>query len=504
MAIAGIPVSTSTEMTPEVLDRFYTQDPMHGLAEQFSYVATTGLEESVDLFGEPSKFFMTPSLKQQMKNFFITESYDPQDPKYADPEAINEHIADMGKLFDYDLQGLMEAAPLGAFNPVVGLTFPMHKNLLMTTVFDKGAIPKDVAAGPQFTLTMETRTLYSPDGREIDMFLEQDKIKDVVEAAVPRKDIILALPEDQQTDVLKLLGVTNKTTTTNISRSTRVTKVIIKNVYVLKGAEIYDPTDTDNPIKPATADGVANAVISIPPIHFVASYGQYDYSFQERLDLKVATNAGTTKDVYGNKMVPLEDKEKQIKSITGDKDATGSTFSLLKAKQAKVTKKSIKISWNKVKGAESYVIHGSKCGKKNKYVKFGTDTGTSYTQKKLKKGTYYKYIVVAEGNGKTRAISKTIYIATKGGKFGNHKVVKVKKSKVKLKKGKIAKIKAVAKAASKKLKVKKHRKLSYETSNPKVVKVLKNGKIKAVGKGSCVVYVYAQNGVYKAVKVKVK
>ena len=101
-------------------------------------------------------------------------------------------------------------------------------------------------------------------------------------------------------------------------------------------------------------------------------------------------------------------------------------------------------------------------------------------------------------------ISKTIYIATKGGKFGNHKAVKVKKSKVKLKKGKTARIKAVAKAASKKLKVKKYRKLSYETSNPKVVKVLKNGKIKAVGKGSCVVYVYAQNGVYKAVKVKVK
>ena len=227
----------------------------------------------------------------------------------------------------------------------------------------------------------------------------------------------------------------------------------------------------------------------------------------ERKNVKIVipkTYAGTTKDVYGNKMVPLEDKEKQIKSITGNKDATGSTFSLLKAKQAKVTKKSIKISWNKAKGAESYVIYGSKCGKKNKYVKLGTVTGTSYTQKKLKKGTYYKYIVVAEGNGKTRAISKTIYIATKGGKFGNHKAVKVKKSKVKLKKGKTARIKAVAKAASRKLKVKKYRKLSYETSNPKVVKVLKNGKIKAVGKGSCVVYVYAQNGVYKAVKVKVK
>ena len=29
-----------------------------------------------------------------------------------------------------------------AYNSVVGITFPMHKNLLMTTVFDKGAIPK--------------------------------------------------------------------------------------------------------------------------------------------------------------------------------------------------------------------------------------------------------------------------------------------------------------------------------------------------------------------------
>ena len=52
--------------------------------------------------------------------------------------------------------------------------------------------------------------------------------------------------------------------------------------------------------------------------------------------------------------------------------------------------------------------------------------------------------------------------------------------------------------------MKKHRKLSYETSNPAVAKVLKNGKIKAVGKGSCNVYVYAQNGVYKKVKVTVK
>lgn len=296
MAISGNVVDTQPD-SPNLLDRFYTQDDMHGLAEQFAAVAQSGLDEAIDLFGEPSKFFLTPSLKNQMREFFISESFDPADPMYSSPSAIDEHNQDMARLFEHDLKGLMEAAPLGAFNPVVGLTFPMHKNLLMTTVFDKGAIPKDVAAGPQFTLTMETRTLYSPDGREIDMFLEQDKIKDIVEAAVPRKDVIIKLPEDQQTDVLRLLGVTNKTTTANISRGTRVTKVIIKDVYVQAGDEIYDPEDTETPIKKATKDGVANLVKAIEPINFVAAYGQYDYAFQKRIDLRVVSDAqGTTRD----------------------------------------------------------------------------------------------------------------------------------------------------------------------------------------------------------------
>ena len=298
MAISGIAVGNQSEITPEVLDRFYAQDDMHGLAEQFADVAKAGLSESVDIFGEPSKFFMTPSLKNQMKNFFINETYDAADPKFADPRAIREHMEDYGRLFDNDLKGLMESAPLGAFNPVVGLTFPMHKNLLMTTVFDKGAIPKDVAAGPQFTLTMETRTLFSPDGREIDMFLEQNKIKDIVEASVPKKDIILPLPEDQQTNVLKLLGVTTNTTTANISTATRVSAIIIKDVYLTAGALYFDKTDAANPIKTVAegSEGIYQAVINIKPIHFKASYGQYDRTFQERIDLRVADSASTVRD----------------------------------------------------------------------------------------------------------------------------------------------------------------------------------------------------------------
>lgn len=298
MALVGTPVGQQTVVTEEQLERFYSKNVMRPLAEQFLGVVKAGLNEQVDIFSEPSKFFMNPGLKHQMKNMFINESFDKNDPDMQSPQAIKEHTDAMNALFEHDLMGMMEAAPLGAFNPTVGITFPMHKNLLMTTVFDKGAIPKDVAAGPQFTLTMETRTLYSPiDNREIDMFLEQDKIKDIVESAVPRKEVVIALPEDQTTDVLGLLGAVNNGVS-NISRSTRVVKLIVDQVWVEEGDEFYD-TATQKIKKAAAGDvGLKQAVLTINPIHFVAAYGQYDRTFQQRIDMRVATaaNAATTRN----------------------------------------------------------------------------------------------------------------------------------------------------------------------------------------------------------------
>ena len=85
-------------------------------------------------------------------------------------------------------------------------------------------------------------------------------------------------------------------------------------------------------------------------------------------------------------------------------------------------------------------------------------------------------------------------------KLGNKK----KRTKITLKARKTAKIKAVEIRADKKKKIMKHRKLAYESSNVKVAKVTGSGKIKAVKKGKCKIWVYAQNGVYKEIKVTVK
>ena len=55
-----------------------------------------------------------------------------------------------------------------------------------------------------------------------------------------------------------------------------------------------------------------------------------------------------------------------------------------------------------------------------------------------------------------------------------------------------------------KKKVSIHRKVAWESDNLNVAKVNSKGKITAVGKGTCYVYAYAQNGVAAKIKVTVK
>lgn len=187
-------------------------------------------------------------------------------------------------------------------------------------------------------------------------------------------------------------------------------------------------------------------------------------------------------------------------------------FRKLRVMSKKQTRKSITLKWKKVKGVDGYKIYGSRCGKKQKYKLLKTVKGkkTSFTCKKigkekLKKGRFYKYMVTAyktvDGKQVPVVSGKTVYATTLGGIYSTAKSVKVKKTKVSLKKGKSFKVKATEVRKGKKSK--RFRKMAYESSNPKVASVSKKGVIKAKGKGNCEIYVYAQNGVYKAVKVKV-
>ena len=195
-----------------------------------------------------------------------------------------------------------------------------------------------------------------------------------------------------------------------------------------------------------------------------------------------------------------------------ESDPAGSCYTPLAAKITNVKKNSMKLSWSGGNGAVKYVVYGSPCGKGLKVSKQQELGATKITIKlvdgqKLKKGTYYKFIVVAlDANDNVVSTSKMVHAATKGGKVGNHKKVTTaaKKNKATIKVGKSFKLKAKATPESKKLKVRNHRKIAYESDNPAIATVNGKGVIKGVAKGKCVVYAYAQNGVCAKIKVTVK
>ncbi|MDD6637478.1 MAG: Ig-like domain-containing protein [Lachnospiraceae bacterium] len=203
----------------------------------------------------------------------------------------------------------------------------------------------------------------------------------------------------------------------------------------------------------------------------------------------------------------------QEKPDSGDIDTKLDTsFATLRLASVTSTKTTVTLNWTEVKGADGYVVYGAPCNTKGKSYKveklavIKNGATTTYKDKGLKNGTYYKYVVKAyklvDGKKIFIAKSKTVHVTTAGGKYGNAKSVKVNKTSVNLTTGEKFKVKASM--VKKDKTIKQHVEIRYETSNSNVATVNSNGVITAKGKGTCYIYVYAQNGVYKRIKVTVK
>ena len=208
----------------------------------------------------------------------------------------------------------------------------------------------------------------------------------------------------------------------------------------------------------------------------------------------------------------IEAAEKEITAKANDKDPKGAKICPLKVCSTSQTEKKITVKWTKAKKAVKYIVYGNKCGTKNKMKKL---TSTKKTKvdfskvagKKVKKATYYKFIVVAlDKNNDVVSTSKVIHVATKGGKVGNTTKLTVKtpkNEKATLKAGKTLKI-MTTQAKTKGTSVKQHVGIRYESSNTKVATVGSNGKVKAKKKGKANITVYTQNGISKTIKITVK
>ena len=201
-----------------------------------------------------------------------------------------------------------------------------------------------------------------------------------------------------------------------------------------------------------------------------------------------------------------------IGKLPDDSDPAGTDFSRLRARAVKRGQKTMVLQWKTMTGADGYMIYTNKCGRNNKLKlkkTFRTSSSKKWKRKGLKKGTYYKYMVVAYKNVNGQklpiAASCIVHCTTKAKTNTIAKAVKVNKTKVTLSEGAVFTIRAKEIKAEKKKVIKRHRVINYESDDPAIAKVgKKSGKITATGKGTTKVYAYAQDGIYKIITVTVK
>ncbi len=179
-------------------------------------------------------------------------------------------------------------------------------------------------------------------------------------------------------------------------------------------------------------------------------------------------------------------------------------------------KKSMIVSWGKAPDADGYEVYAAECGTSMKLIKTITSPKPrSFTLKKvngrkLKTQKSYKALVRAYRifNGKKQYLAKSysVHAVTDSNKkYTNVKKLTVSPKTLSLKREKSKKlvVRAVSQNRSRR-RLGHIQKLRYFTTDSKVATVSGNGVIRAVGKGSCTVYVLSINGMKASVKVTVK
>lgn len=345
----------------------YEKSSMHDLSQLFVENCKSILNESrLDLFYEPKKVLNRDISRKALKDFFVENCCDTNPAGLSLEEQEDERL-NMEQQFENDANCILnpgmlwnngsfnEASPIADYNPVIGMVFPVHKNVLMNMVFDKGGIDKCTTASPRFTITMETRILIAPDGTEIDMFTEQNKMTDAINMVAPTTIVELALPEYKTTDVLKACGSTNSASDPyhnrldHLSIDTEICAVMIPDVQY----EIGDLLPNDDGYvdiatsKKATAQTTQDTWYRVNNMKFQSSYGKHtDRSFIS--NIVTTCNIGGTIKKVNTTITGTMDRDQFIILAQGDDANVKITKVRLKTRleTSSQVRKAASVSWS--------------------------------------------------------------------------------------------------------------------------------------------------------------
>lgn len=299
----------------------YESDPMYAYAcEVSNLMSNIKLESMVDGFKDARDIVLTESANATMRNFFVENSCDRASMTEREYE---DHMITMENQYENDREGILEHVGTAEMNPVVGMTFPLHKNILMNMVFDKGAIQKVVAVQPKFTLSMETRILVDTEGNEIDMFYDQNLMTAAIDktAALKEFDVVLPLTEDTEIVHQYLGGLAGAD---ELSIETMVCAVLVKDVYYEVGDILPDEetgyVETDGTGVIAEEAGAHDTWYRVM-MPFVPGYQGYERTFMHPVKIQHKSNAnGTVEIVTTADMISgtMEKNRLNIMSLKGN------------------------------------------------------------------------------------------------------------------------------------------------------------------------------------------
>lgn len=218
----------------------YRKDPLYAYAKAFTEAAQNILtESSFDIFAEPQRTLRSANALESLKSFFCEDTVDSESPEATDPGEAEEMEESWSAQFDNDVQAIMENTYQAEYSPMVGMALPIHKLILMNNVFSQGGgIQKVTAVQPSFTISLERRILVTPEGEEIDMFLQQNEIADAIDNTVPLRTFELELPQYEETT--DLIAGLNGTSMDELSVETHICGIYVENVYFQEGDILPD------------------------------------------------------------------------------------------------------------------------------------------------------------------------------------------------------------------------------------------------------------------------
>lgn len=176
--------------------------------------------------------------------------------------------------------------------------------------------------------------------------------------------------------------------------------------------------------------------------------------------------------------------------------------------QVKADKTSQTLSYKRIPNVDGYLIYGGRWGEEIKLLGEAAANTTNYTVNNLKQGGYYKYRVKAyrmvDGDKIIIITSKIACSVIEANNYANP--IKLTTDIVSIDLGVGETYTVNCKIVLPKGKKEKENKaaIRYDSSNMAIATIDNKGRVQAIAKGSCYVYAYGQNGIFKRIKLTVE